>query len=80
MFQEIPILAQDLLLKMLQKDISQRLSADDALSHPWFHAGPIFPRNQINSCETEGLRTEEWDGCYQNELIPNGEDCLRYCA
>ena len=30
--------AKDLLLKMLQKDPVKRVSADEALKHPWFRS------------------------------------------
>lgn len=29
--------AKDLITKMLEKDPYKRISADDALKHPWFH-------------------------------------------
>jgi serine/threonine protein kinase len=69
LFQGIPILAQDLLVKMLEKDIDARISAQDALAHPWFDATSTICSNSPSASV-----------CCGHEMIPQGEPCSRWCA
>lgn len=67
--------AKDLVLHMLEKDPSYRITADKALEHPWFHASataasfslppPVSSPEAASSSESTSSRSED----------SNGSDC-----
>jgi len=52
--------AVDLLDGLLRLDPSQRITAKDALRHPWLHAPVLLPADyQVRSGDTPGTRLED---------------------
>ncbi|KAG2816329.1 hypothetical protein PC111_g13192 [Phytophthora cactorum] len=67
-------LAQDALLKMLKTNDTERISAEDLLSHPWFNDVDVtssaeeLERARIEDCEALGLA----------ELLSRGFQVVKY--
>jgi calcium-dependent protein kinase len=66
MWEEISIEAKDLISKLLTKDISKRLSAQDALNHDWFK----FMFSEKNK-ETLEKQKEKFTSEYLSEIVTN---------